>query len=673
MLLNRNNTNYPLSLANELKSIVHSEDDSLQYHQRIIFNFVTGSPDTRGIIVFNETGSGKTITAASIALHMRETRDIVFMSAKSLHSNFRQDIHKFIQKQTAEYTPLQIDTMIDAQFSFISTNASNMMTKVDQLGKTTADIKYEEQMGLVSTANLDNKLVIVDEAHNLFNSIVGGSTNAQALYTTIMNAQNIKILFLTGTPIVNDPFELVPAYNMCAGWNLLPTDYTAFYETFIDNDNKIKNYHVFVNRIYGLTSYYGSWYQTGGIHTTKNVIKRKGFPDELPLKIEVIPMSHEQYSIYKAARLVERESITRKKYEEKQISLRKPKGRGASYRVYSRQACNYALAREKANDGTPIKKDINSIPTATLLDLDNKSPKMKRIIDNINLISNRTQVVYSSFVSGEGIGIFARVLVAMGWSSYTIQNTKPGINTFAVFSGDILPADRDATLDVFNSPQNANGSIIRLLLISGAGSEGINIYNCAAIHIMEPYWNWNRIFQVIARVVRWKGHPAFADQPHLQVVQPYLYISDYPPDVDVSKINEPTTDVQLMKNSTQNRLLNERFYGAMIVSSIDCPVHIQNASEIAKKSIKCLSCSPTNTPLFNKDIITDLASKNPCKPLKEKEVSVKEIIYMGKKYYYSQNDGVINLYEFKKSLNGYVAVQPGNLAYSPIIEQLTQI
>ncbi len=65
--------------------------------------------------------------------------------------------------------------------------------------------------------NLTNKIIIVDEAHNSFNSIVNGSSNANEFYDIVMNTRNNKIVFLTATPIVNNVFEIVPALNMCAG------------------------------------------------------------------------------------------------------------------------------------------------------------------------------------------------------------------------------------------------------------------------------------------------------------------------------------------------------------------------------------------------------------------------------------------------------------------------
>ena len=81
---NRNNTSYPLALSNILKGIAEDGTSHLQYHQQIIRDFVLGDPTSRGKLIFNEPGTGKTITAASISLKYREHRDVIVLSAKSL-------------------------------------------------------------------------------------------------------------------------------------------------------------------------------------------------------------------------------------------------------------------------------------------------------------------------------------------------------------------------------------------------------------------------------------------------------------------------------------------------------------------------------------------------------------------------------------------------------------
>ena len=64
----------------------------------------------------------------------------------------------------------------------------------------------------------DNKIIIVDEAHNLVSRIVNKIKNKESLsyriYDYLMSAQNCKIVLLTGTPIINYPNEIGILFNI---------------------------------------------------------------------------------------------------------------------------------------------------------------------------------------------------------------------------------------------------------------------------------------------------------------------------------------------------------------------------------------------------------------------------------------------------------------------------
>ena len=50
----------------------------------------------------------------------------------------------------------------------------------------------------INKVNLEDKIIIIDEAHNLFNSISNGSKIANEFYDLVMNTKKIKlILYLT--------------------------------------------------------------------------------------------------------------------------------------------------------------------------------------------------------------------------------------------------------------------------------------------------------------------------------------------------------------------------------------------------------------------------------------------------------------------------------------------
>jgi hypothetical protein len=108
--------------------------------------------------------------------------------------------------------------------SFISLNSSRLGIAVEEMfhGKT-----------------VNNYIVIVDEAHNLFRSIVNGSESASKIYKMLLDATNTKLVFMTGTPIVNDPFEIVPCLNLLKGKEIMVNDYNTFVHSYFTEDNVV--------------------------------------------------------------------------------------------------------------------------------------------------------------------------------------------------------------------------------------------------------------------------------------------------------------------------------------------------------------------------------------------------------------------------------------------------
>lgn len=63
-----------------------------------------------------------------------------------------------------------------------------------------------------------NKLVIIDEVHNFMSMICNGSTNGTILYEMFMRSDNCKFVALSGTPIINSPFEASVLFNLLKGY-----------------------------------------------------------------------------------------------------------------------------------------------------------------------------------------------------------------------------------------------------------------------------------------------------------------------------------------------------------------------------------------------------------------------------------------------------------------------
>ena len=62
-----------------------------------------------------------------------------------------------------------------------------------------------------------DSLVVIDEAHTFIRTVSNKSKLSAPLYEYIMNAKKCKILLLSGTPIINNPYEILHLCNLLRG------------------------------------------------------------------------------------------------------------------------------------------------------------------------------------------------------------------------------------------------------------------------------------------------------------------------------------------------------------------------------------------------------------------------------------------------------------------------
>lgn len=790
-----NNTNFPQALKTYFKHLKYPQNEFLKYHQFIVNQYLKENPLQRGLLVMHGVGTGKTLIAASICELYRKldpNRRIIVLLAKSLVNNFKKNVVRYANEQVTKSAikiskkqeieqlesaeivspPIPEKTLdisdfleenpnleapsLDPQnvlkpYKFVSLNASNMFIQLYKSQKTREELDFEknlEDFAEIATQSdfLENTLLVVDEAHNLFNSISNGSKNAIALYDRIMSTKNIKLIFLSGTPVVNHPFELVPCFNMLKGpiyldstrvkskerqtTTLFPENRDDFDNFFIDYTYlKIKNASRFQNRIIGLASYFGDKYST---------THKDEFPEQLPTKIEIVHMSPYQFSMYSTARDFEKEESPGFG-NRNPIRFSEKSGMSSTYRIKSRQACNFAFPEYAL--GPQIKKKtrekfIAKMQPDDLKNIKKYSPKMNKILENVKAFPKTSGVIYSEFVSGEGLAIFSRVLEENGYIKWDlIHEMESGLNTYqtnieilgqtkkkpqknnmisskqtsanqkseanisnehsesenpsskgtnqssflnlryAIITGDISIDQRDLIINAFNSPENKHGKIISLLLISRAGAEGLDLKNARHIHIMEPFWNSARIEQVIARVIRFRSHSELPKEE--RNVQPFIYLSDYPEDVNPKKRDEePTTDIDIFTKANQAKIIINDALHNVVEASIDCSAHAQNNA--SNDALRCKLCAPTNVPLYHPVISKDMTLPDPCTYPEEKTIKAHEIQLeeTGEKYYFTREESLdgglpaIILYMYQPSIDAYVQMPKNHPYYADLMRSL---
>ena len=162
------------------------------------------------------------------------------------------------------------------------------------------------------------------------------------------------------------------------------------------------------------------------------------------------------------------------------------------------------------------------------------SSKMKTILDNIynpetNKIGEGVVLIYSNYIDG-GLIPMALALEELGFTRYG-QNVKPlfknlptpvvDVRTmkpptdkkdfrparYSIISGDPrISPDNDFEVKGLTGEENKDGNKVKVILISKAGSEGIDLKFIRQVHILDPWYNMNRIEQIIGRAVRNFSH-----------------------------------------------------------------------------------------------------------------------------------------------------------------------
>ena len=307
------------------------------------------------------------------------------------------------------------------------------------------------------------------------------------------------------------------------------------------------------------------------------------------------------------------------------------------------------------------------------------SPKFLHILENIIDDDHKgIHLLYSQFKTLEGIGIFKLVLKQNNFVEFKLKKNDKGeymLNIgeenmgkpmYAAYTGSETPEEREIIKNVLNSnwklvpssivktietlaPNNFYGQIIKVLMITSSGAEGISLKNVRYVHITEPYWHPVRIHQVIGRARRICSH---SDLPkELQTVNVFLYLmvfsesqlsSDLSIELrlkDISKQDKKkviTSDEYLYEISSIKEEINASLLQGVKESAIDCSIHTRSTSK--EKDVKCFVIG---NPSENKYIYTpniEAQDKDEGMKLNKKTEVLKlnELVINGNKYAYNK-------------------------------------
>ena len=341
--------------------------------------------------------------------------------------------------------------------------------------------------------------------------------------------------------------------------------------------------------------------------------------------------------------------------------------------------------------------------------LEQCSPKFAKILEHLKDPDNKgLHLVYSAFRTLEGIGVLKLVLEANGFAEFKLKKTgdtwsiaesddpadhkKP---KFVLYTGTETAEEKEIIRNVYNSnwdfvpatigdklreinENNYYGEVIKILMITSSGAEGINLENTRFVHIVEPYWHMVRVDQVVGRARRICSHKNLPEP--LRTIKVFLYMSKFSDkqkfsgenvgimNRDTSRLKKPpkgaktgdtsiTTDENLFEIAVIKDRLTKQLLKSVKESSVDCSIY-----DNSKEGLVCYTYGHATSnefgafPSYGEDRYvregTDVAKRT---------VKIDTLEIEGKKFAHNTETG--ELYDFDSYKTAKKVVLLGRVAY----------
>jgi len=430
------------------------------------------------MLLFHGIGTGKTCTSITIAekiMEINPSYKILVILPARLKTNFIDELisencglNRYISKKDFDiYNSPSTSQSVKANIrkKFI-TNISNNY-----------DIKSYENIRLELIKSNDikksieklthNKVVIIDEVHNLIStnikpSVLSTIISSNKIHKNVSNINGVilrlitklahsssKMFFLTATPIFDNYGQFLQLVL-----NLCPTL----------NNNSVK----------------------------KNMFNIKFLIQHLRGKI----------SFYK---LNDLSNFPKVNFTNLEIHLSKFQYQMISQLWDSNQDDNND---EKSNKFCITERQL-SISAYNKLhkdkifsDLMKYAPKLHQLFKLLELKGKH--VIYSNFIE-YCLKLIALYLEENGWNNYIKSGIKP-FKTFVLWDASLNDIQKQDIKIILNSPDNIDGSKIRVILGSPSIKEGISFKHVQYLHQIDPVWNSSAKEQIEGRVIRYKSH-----------------------------------------------------------------------------------------------------------------------------------------------------------------------
>lgn len=641
---------------------VNCKKDSVEprEQQAILPNFINPNTPYKGVILMHGVGSGKTMTAIQVAEGFKEqvkkyntkifvlvpgpntrenfkkelintTGDTYFKNKESLNQMNKQEIEH--EKKMSIYNALQFYKILSYKTFYKKVLGEKIIekklvgeNKIKSSYRKNTEGDFEREIVVDKINNMNNTLLIVDEAHN-----ITGNEYGEALKKIIKNSENLRIILLTATPMINLADEIVDLLNF-----IRPENDKIQRDKIFTSD---KNYNMKIkpdgleylkDKAHGYISFYRGSIPYTFAKRVENGIIPKGMLFTPVVKCYMESFQYKTYikAVDKIEDTLDRATTAASNFVFPGLDKDRIKLKGE----YSTEGMNTVLS-QLSTDGNKLRALINKELFNGKLskgDEDNfilesehknitglilKLPYIKlfsiKFFNILNEISklvegqkgSSTAFIYSNLVKAGGMELFAETLLQNGYIEYNedsrnydikdetidyktgltfseFKKKKISLNSFkpATFllvtggsdeSGEDLPEVKQRIIqEVFNNSDNIDGKNIKFILGSRVMNEGVTLKNVKEVHIIDAFYNIPKAEQVIGRAIRMCVHKDVINDKYKY---PEVNISRYVISLD-DKLGKFSTDEMLYQKAELKYLIVKQVERALKEIALDCPL-----------------------------------------------------------------------------------------------------
>ena len=152
--------------------------------------------------------------------NINKLSDINVLQLENQINEFILDRYNFIHSNalpTVDAKQLsELDLNLDSKTEdILIDNGKKLSDRQDIMNKFLKKLKINKKKNILSPFN--NEVIVIDEVHNLISKISNKRGPSLLFYEWIINSVDTKLIFLSGTPIINKPSEIAYLFNMLKG------------------------------------------------------------------------------------------------------------------------------------------------------------------------------------------------------------------------------------------------------------------------------------------------------------------------------------------------------------------------------------------------------------------------------------------------------------------------